>query len=92
MNAYLDERMNAKDKRDFEGLLSDCSETREIFKKKKAHLDFILDLIPNESLSSKGQSKLEREFSDVNESLLTVKPATLTKKIYHFLTKPVIEF
>jgi hypothetical protein len=92
VNAYLDQRMSASDKKNFEFLLSECSETSSILKKKQAHLDFITELIPNESLSTKSHAKLEREFSDINESLLVEKPKTLTKKVYHFFTKPIIEF
>lgn len=92
INAYLDERMSAKAKKDFEEVLSECSTTRDLFEKKKAHLEFIQDLIPNPKLTAKGHAKLESEFADINEGLLQKVPATLSGKIYSFITKPFIEF
>jgi hypothetical protein len=92
VNAYLDQRMNAREKKLFEAVLSECPETSLILKKKQAHLEFITDLIPNEKLSTKAQQTLVREFSDINKSLLARKEETIPRKIYHLLTKPIIEF
>jgi len=92
INAYLDERLNASDRKIFESDLSECEKSRKVFAQRKAHHEFILDLIPTPKLSRKAESLLLREIEDINLSILDTEPDTLIKKAYKFLTKPVIEF
>jgi len=92
MNSYLEQRMDVKERKEFESILSVDESALKLFNEKKAIHEFFLDLIPDEKLTKKARYLLEEEIKDINESLLKEYPKTLGGKLYAFLTKTVIEF
>lgn len=92
INSYLEQRMDVRERKDFESMISTDQKALSLFNEKKSIHEFYLDLIPNEKLTKKGKYLLEEEIKDINESLIVAPPKTLIGKIYSFLTTPVIEF
>ncbi len=92
INSYLDQRMDVKERKEFESALASDEAALKVFNEKKSIHEFFLDLVPDEKLSKKARYLLEEEIKDINESLLVEKPKTLAQKTYAFLTKTVIEF
>lgn len=92
INSYLDQRMDVRERKDFESAISGDDQALKLFNEKKAIHEFFIDLIPEGRATKKARYLLEEEIKDINESLLKEKPKTLGEKVYSFLTKTVIEF
>lgn len=92
INAYLDNKLNLEERNFVEDAIGSCDKSLELFQIKKAEREFVKELIPYERISKDQLRTIKLEFKDINNAILFNEKPSLVKKIYKFLTSPVIEF
>jgi len=92
INAYLDNKLNQEENKFIENAIGSCDQSLELFQIKKAEREFVKELIPYETISRGQLKSIKAEFKDINNAILFNEKPTLVKKVYKFLTTPVIEF
>ena len=92
INAYLDDRMNASDKKQFESLVGDHEELKEQLRVKTEKKNFIKELVPYPQISKASTDLLKVELADINDSVIGDERKSLTEKVASILDKTLFEF
>lgn len=92
ISSYVNGTLKLKDREKVEALINTDASFNEIYLRKKQQKDFYLQLIPNQTLPKNVKAYLKSEMKKVNEDVYPKEKYYMAKKVYKFLTEPVIEF
>lgn len=92
VNAYVDNRLNSKAKKQFENLVGDIENLKEELRVKTEVQEFMKELIPNPQISKTSLSHLKAEMADITDSVIGDQKKSITQKISSFLDMTVFEF
>jgi hypothetical protein len=90
--AYVNETIKTSDIARVESLINESDEFREFYLMKNQEKGFLLSLIPNRSCQSKSKKRILNMIQSVNEEIYPKEKFIQIKKIYKFMTSPIIEF
>ena len=89
--SYVNGTLKLKDREKVEGLINTDSSFNDIYIRKKQEKDFYLQLIPNQPLPKNIKSYLRSEMKKVNDDVYPKEKYHMAKKVYKFLTEPIVE-
>jgi len=89
--SYVNGTLKLKDRDKVEELIGIDASFNEIYLRKKQQKDFYLQLIPNQTLPKNVKAYLRAEIKKVNNDVFPKEKYHMAKKVYQFLTEPIIE-
>ena len=92
ITAYVNETIKPSDVERVEAIINESEEFREFYIMKSQQKGFLLSLIPNKSCHSKTKKSIQSMIQSVNEEVYPKEKFIKIKKIYKFMTSPIIEF
>ena len=89
--SYVNGTLKMKDRDRVETLIASDLSFKEIYLQKQQQKDFYLQLIPKHKISKNVQAYLKSEVSQVNKDVFPKEKYHTVKRVYKFLTEPIIE-
>jgi hypothetical protein len=92
ISAYVNETIKKSDIVRVESIINESEEFREFYVMKNQEKAFLLSLIPNKSCSSQSKKSILKTIKSVNDEVYPKEAFIGLKRIYKFMTTPIIEF
>lgn len=91
ISAYVNGTLKTKDRNRVEDLIASNEKFGELYRQKKELKDFYLALVPKFQISKNREDALKKEMYRVNAEVFPEDKYEPLKKVYKFLTEPIIE-
>ena len=89
--SYVNGTLKLKDREKVESLIATDKTFMEVYLQKKELKDFYSELIPKHVISKNVSEYLNNEIKNINGEVYPREKYHMAKKIYKYLTEPVIE-
>ena len=91
VSTYVNGTIKAKDIDRVERAINSSDDMRKFYDHKVQEKEFMLQLIPDRKITASISENIKKEIREINDDVYPEKPETLGKKVYRFLTSPIIE-